>query len=197
MEHITIGKFNIEKYDKNIHIFKNFIDLSFCDECIKCIDSCNLYPIDYCVGNNVKGFEIELIKHSNNIENIIVNIYIKLIINILYKIHDYIFDEPPKYSDILARKITHETRLHYDGIVDFKELRLFSCIIALNDDYGNGFFEFPQYNLKKKLNKGDVLIFPPYWTHLHKVEKPLFNYRYTITFWLLDNLSENGNVLTD
>ena len=62
-----------------------------------------------------------------------------------------------------------------------------SVIIALNDDYEGGIFHFPHQNFTKKLGKGELIAFPPYWTHLHGVETPLNNtIRYTINTWLFE-----------
>jgi len=101
----------------------------------------------------------------------------------------------------IFRKIYGETRIHTDGISDtpmqknihyFKEnkardkflVRVASFIFTLNDDYDGGEFLFPYHDLTIKLKKGSVLIFPPYWTHLHGTNELLNNTsRYTITTW--------------
>ena len=93
------------------------------------------------------------------------------------------------------RKIYGATREHKDGILSqndktnksvFKnQIRNMSVIIALNDDYDGGEFYFPIQDYKIKLKKGDIILFPPYWTHPHKVNPPLNRtYRYTINTWL-------------
>lgn len=89
------------------------------------------------------------------------------------------------------RKIDDATKLHMDNVVHFpekdttkKNIRMFSVIIALNDDYKGGEFYFPIQGVKLRLNAGDVLIFPPYWTHLHETGKLHGTFRYTITAWL-------------
>ncbi len=62
-----------------------------------------------------------------------------------------------------------------------------SVIIALNDDYEDGTFHFPNQKFSVKLKKGQLIAFPPYWTHLHGVEE-LKNdtFRYTINTWLFE-----------
>ena len=94
-------------------------------------------------------------------------------------------------SCVELRKIDDATKLHMDNVVHFpekdttkKNIRLFSVIIALNDDYKGGEFYFPIQGVKLRLNAGDVLIFPPYWTHLHETGKLHGTFRYTITAWL-------------
>lgn len=64
---------------------------------------------------------------------------------------------------------------------------MFSLVIGLNDDYDGGEFYFPNQKFKHKLKKGEIILFPPYWTHPH-FTFPLLNrtYRYTINTWLLE-----------
>jgi hypothetical protein len=46
------------------------------------------------------------------------------------------------------------------------------------------------YNISLKMKKGSVIIFPPYWTHLHEVSNLENNtYRYTINTWTLENIN--------
>ena len=62
-----------------------------------------------------------------------------------------------------------------------------SIIICLNDDYEDGEFYFPIQDFRIKLKKGQIIAFPPYWTHQHMVSTPTNNtYRYTINTWLYE-----------
>ena len=110
-------------------------------------------------------------------------------------------------SGYTFRKITGRTRLHKDGINkihesqeisflnnniingSFKAIRNASIIFSLNENYEGGIFNFPYYNVSVKLGKGDVILFPPYWTHYHEVSK-LENktLRYTISTWLCEEV---------
>lgn len=49
----------------------------------------------------------------------------------------------------------------------FSETRLASVIICLNDDYEGGELYFPIQDITVKLKKGQILVFPLYWRHLH------------------------------
>lgn len=98
-------------------------------------------------------------------------------------------------SGYCFRKIYGATRLHKDGVVinpvnnrlSVKKVRNMSVIIALNDDYEGGEFYFPKQDYRVKLKKGDIICFPPYYTHPHMVEAPLNRtYRYTINTWLFE-----------
>lgn len=48
---------------------------------------------------------------------------------------------------------------HQDAFENDPNMRMHTCIIALNDDYEGGETEFPNLNKKYKLNKGDMLLF--------------------------------------
>lgn len=112
-------------------------------------------------------------------------------------------------SGYCFRKIYGKTRIHSDGLlekhkknnitfiknnINNKEMkdsliRSSSVIIALNDNYDGGQFHFPNQNIKHKLKKGSVIIFPPYYTHPHETTELENNtFRYTINTWTLDEL---------
>ncbi len=116
---------------------------------------------------------------------------INYIINILYKEYNIKCSGDSGYC---LRKIYGPTRLHSDGIdiepidnryIPIKKIRNMSIIIALNEDYEDGEFYFPRQDKKIKLKKGQIIAFPPYWTHPHMVYSPSNGtYRYTINTWL-------------
>jgi len=86
------------------------------------------------------------------------------------------------------RKIYGNTRMHVDGIVHSTQnpeiKRSLSIIVALNSDYDGGELVFPVQNRKIKLKMGQVIVFPPYWTHPHYTND-LKNdtFRYTLNTW--------------
>jgi hypothetical protein len=90
------------------------------------------------------------------------------------------------------RRIHGGTRRHVDGIHSktsgfTKYVRALSFIVVLNEDYDGGIFNFPAHNLKIKVKKGEVIMFPPYWTHPHSVTNVgEGQYRYTINTWILE-----------
>jgi predicted 2-oxoglutarate/Fe(II)-dependent dioxygenase YbiX len=95
------------------------------------------------------------------------------------------------FEPLVLRKIYGDTSLHIDNIygnVESKRYtppRKLSCIIAVNDDYDGGELIFPCQDRTIKLKKGQMVLFPPYFTHPHYSENLKNNtYRYTITTWL-------------
>ena len=72
----------------------------------------------------------------------------------------------------LIRKIHGATECHTDSMLDSdqsyvnsKMIRNLTITIALNSDYEGGEFCFPCQNFKIKLKRGQVIAFPPFWTH--------------------------------
>jgi len=91
------------------------------------------------------------------------------------------------------RRIHGGTKRHVDGVHSktggfTKLVRALSFIAVLNDDYDGGIFNFPAQNLKFKVKKGEVVLFPPYWTHPHSVSSVGEGQaRYTINTWIMED----------
>jgi hypothetical protein len=114
------------------------------------------------------------------------------------KLQKYLLDKhgivSKSNSGYQFRKIYGATRIHKDGIfdtfnkIDLNVTRVASVIICLNDNYEGGEFYFPVQDITVKLKKGQILVFPPYWTHPHlTMELKNRTYRYTINSWLYEN----------
>ena len=94
-------------------------------------------------------------------------------------------------EDTNYRKIYGNTRLHVDGVnsksKSMSAKRNLSIIICLNDDYEGGDFVFPTQKRHIKLKKGQLIAFPPYWSHPHYTND-LKNgtFRYTINTWFYE-----------
>lgn len=92
----------------------------------------------------------------------------------------------------ILRKIFGGTKRHIDGVHSKassikKFVRCLSIIIVLNDDYDGGVFCFPNQRLKFRVQKGQAILFPPYWTHPHSVTSVGEGQaRYTINTWILE-----------
>jgi hypothetical protein len=170
-----------------------FIDESLCDELIHYINNVKEYKINkWEEGNNVncKTISIKNDEHTNNFDNKIYNIIGKFI-NYMYSNYEVISKGDSGYC---LRKIFGSTKYHIDNLfnnnnnnepISVYEIRNVSIIIALNGDYEGGQFYFPSQDRIIKLKKGQLLAFPPYWTHPHTVLAPLNGtYRYTINTWL-------------
>ena len=92
------------------------------------------------------------------------------------------------------RKIFGKTHLHIDGVYGENRnlIRCMSIIIVLNDDYDGGVFCFPNQGLKFRVQKGQAILFPPYWTHPHSVTSVGEGQaRYTINTWILEKFVDS------
>jgi hypothetical protein len=115
---------------------------------------------------------------------IFYSLYIRSIVYVMQTINASIFNNNiPRISDVCVRKIDGPTRQHADGPASDGGIRLLTCVIAFNSDYKEGKFYLPKQNIELKLEAGDIILFPPYWTHPHYTDNPVENVRYTSTFW--------------
>lgn len=192
----SINDYNIVEYDKlNVFIIENILNYNFCDQLIKLIDSNNCKKLSFSEHNNVECFNVE---HFDN------EILRKQIIDKFTEIFQ-IFErlvnnqKVDMFSNFELRKVYGITRTHVDGTfgetirhpIDnalIKTVRNVTCVIALNDNYDDGIYNFPNQQLYIKLKKGSAILFPPYWTHPHNVSKiGDGQYRYILSSWGLSN----------
>ena len=209
----------VHEYDNNIYIIKNLIPTTFCSKFVNIMKQLNMdNKTEYGKNSNVLTYYVSIFKICelceqqitscednetlNFLLRIFLSVYIRLIAYIINTINTHIFNHQiPKFDEIVFRKIHGATRLHTDGIYgsdDAREARcdrILSCIIAFNDNYTQGHFCFPKNELNIKLNTGDILLFPPYWTHPHYTTEPIDDYRYTSTFWFLSNDTDTISLL--
>lgn len=185
VEHNKSLSKNIHNKTDNIFIFNDIITHEQCDHIIETMESYF----------RKKDYDIEKWEPNRNVNCIFkrsINEFDKLVYDIIHelvkKLKKYNIDinEDTGYC---YRKIFGPTRYHKDGIYDNnnKKNRNMSVIICLNEHYEGGEFYFPQQDRKIKLKKGNIIAFPPYWTHPH-MTYPLLNntYRYTINTWLYE-----------
>jgi hypothetical protein len=191
----------VSEYPNDIYVIHNLINDSFCENMIKTIDNTKLNHCEHSYNNNVEMYVTtinNIIKNDNNNTvfnrqvSLFLSGYVRAIAYIINEINPNVFESKiPKISEVEMRKIYGPTRLHTDSI-NINECRLLTCIIALNGDYGDGILSFPKQDVNIKLNKGDIIVFPPYWTHPHGVSCPSINHRYTMSFWFLHETNPSG-----
>ena len=69
------------------------------------------------------------------------------------------------------------------------------CMYYLNTIKKGGETEFYHQDLKVKPTKGSLVVFPAFFTHLHKGHVPLDNDKYILNFWLMKGLANPQNVI--
>lgn len=205
MRMLLSNTMSIIELKDNIYLIKNVFDSDKCNEIVTFIKE-NKSLHKYNKVDNKNNVECTFININDNktnnyilllddfIKNKIVDI-LKLVIskNIFFKSN--VFD-----NGYTLRQIQGGTGLHTDGIFDRcieqqpyshsrPRPRILSIIINLNDDYDDntGEFNFPKQNVKIKLKMGEIICFPPYWTHPHEVSSVVSGQcRYTINTWILE-----------
>ena len=73
-----------------------------------------------------------------------------------------------------------------------KSLRYWVVMCYLNDVKNGGETEFLYQGRLIKPKKGTIVVFPPYYTHLHKGHPPKSNSKYILTSWLLPKTNNWG-----
>ncbi|NKB42970.1 MAG: hypothetical protein GKS03_01705 [Alphaproteobacteria bacterium] len=61
--------------------------------------------------------------------------------------------------------------------------RVIACLLYLSDVKDEGYTEFEHQNLKVRPEPGKIVVFPPYWTHLHRGVSPTKDIKYTMSFF--------------
>ena len=195
-------------YDYKIAIINNLVNDNLSNELISFLDkNKEIHHKErfkrgsnvLCDYININNFKLKLLKNKDQNKDIL-NYVLKLDKNIcdifskginIYKEIFKMDNNNFKDCGYTLRKHIGETRLHSDGpeiSIEEHTYRILTGIIILNSDYDGAIFEFPDFNLKFKLKKGSLLLFPPYWTHPHCVSN-LKNdtFRYSINTWFLNN----------
>lgn len=72
---------------------------------------------------------------------------------------------------------------HFENAGFKSSRRLLVWSIFLNDVEEGGELEFLYYPFRAKPKKGDMILFPPYYTHLHRGNPPISNTKYIATGW--------------
>lgn len=180
--------------DDHIFILDNMISDEHCDFLRNFIDAHAVKDEKTVIHNtNVKAYVFNLSTSTNY--SLFINILIPVFNKVMDELHTRYFINVSGNSDnsILLRKIYGDTRLHIDGpksdvrIKEHNVLRELAFILCLNDDYEGGEIIFPSQNREIKLKKGQLLLFPPYWTHPHYTNAPKNDtFRYTVTTWLCE-----------
>tara|TARA_R110002153_G_C13131765_1_gene479997 strand:- start:61 stop:735 length:675 start_codon:yes stop_codon:yes gene_type:complete len=199
------GESLVSRCTNGIIVLRNIISDQIVKECRDFIDKYSNEVCDYDSLNNIKARYVVLESLDNEDAIKMKKDISQVLLNIKRELKKYIFTSFISCEAIELRKISGPTRIHCDGITGGDQyaigeyddddgtqnvafgkhnFRIFSLIIALNNDYEGGAIRFPSQNTIIKLRAGEALIFPPYWTHPHESDELNGTYRYTLTTWL-------------
>ncbi len=188
----------------NVFTISDVFTATQCDEIVSYIQKNSALwgerDVGYASGNNVEcKFLVlnELIKQDVTGAKEIDDLIFKRVNDVLAAFREIRLDFKGIHDDgYTLRRIHGGTKCHVDGVhsktAGFKNfVRCLSLIVVLNDDYDGGIFNFPNQNIRLKVKKGEVIMFPPYWTHPHSVTNVGEGQaRYTINTWILEKFMD-------
>lgn len=108
--------------------------------------------------------------------------YTKTVVNLYSSEYEYFICNKDSGYDLLKYSETEYCLEHIDSSY-VQEYRSLSCSILLNDDFEGGEFCFFKKDLKYKLKKGSVLVFPSNYLYPHEVLPITKGIRYSIITW--------------
>ena len=83
-----------------------------------------------------------------------------------------------RYENLRMKRYLCNTDQQHDTHVDVSNAdnakRFLALVCYLNDEFDEGETEFPQFNIKTKVETGTLVLFPVAWTYLHR-GKPAIN----------------------
>ena len=87
---------------------------------------------------------------------------------------------------------------HADNARSDTAERIIACLLYLSDIEDGGYTEFEHQNTKVKPEAGKIVVFPPFWTHIHRGVTPVQANKYTMSFfWVyLDGEKQKPTKLT-
>lgn len=180
-----------------IEVFENAVDLNLCDDIIKEYADSDHWDSALTGGGLDKGArncdvlgisERAMIDQNRDHRLNIDNAVYESVANVL-KLYE---ERHPEFQleiqeDSGYELLRYKTGNFYVEHSDhFKaQPRTLSCTICLNDDYEGGEFGFFSRELKYKLKKGSILMFPSNFMYPHEVMPVTSGTRYSIITWLI------------
>lgn len=185
--HFIKGYKIIEYKGTNIYIIEKAVDISFCNIIIDSIDASEIQNVPISNMQNVECYKVQNL-HALGLNDLLN----EKMLNIITLIHVLC----PKinisgFSQYELRKIYGETKQHCDGVYsdskDKMNVRSATIVVNLNENYSGGVYSFPYHNIEFRLKSGSAVVFPPFWTHPHKVSKVGDGEnRYIFSTWCLE-----------
>tara|TARA_R100000734_G_scaffold443_1_gene626 strand:- start:144 stop:791 length:648 start_codon:yes stop_codon:yes gene_type:complete len=105
-----------------------------------------------------------------------------------------------RYENFRLKRFLCDTDQQHDTHVDVSNAdnakRFLALVCYLNDDFDEGETEFPQFNIKTKVESGSLALFPVAWTYLHRGRPPKNGYaKYMLGSFLQYDQKQNMDIL--
>lgn len=72
---------------------------------------------------------------------------------------------------------------HYDQTAETKDRRILAGLLYLKTVASGGHTQFLHQNLDVKPEAGKIVLFPPFWTHIHRGVTPASGVKYVLSFF--------------
>lgn len=135
-------------------VIKNFLDEEICDYIIN-VSEPQLRPStvgkESIIDQNIRISDTVWLPHEDPV--------VKNVLEKCQSLHGKKIENCEKLQ-VLRYKPGGFYKPHQDAFESDTNKRIYTCILALNDDYIGGETVFPNINKKFKLSKGDLLFFP-------------------------------------
>ena len=80
---------------------------------------------------------------------------------------------------------------HYDQTAATKDQRILAGLLYLSTIADAGYTEFLHQRASVQPERGKIVLFPPYWTHIHRGATPGTGVKYVLSyFWIYPNKAE-------
>lgn len=179
----------------------NVFDDNFCDYAIKCFEEANKHNL--CLNRMQKENVPSTIKDDKSIHfphfdfplshlsqplNTQFDAGFNIGIQQYYNKYSYLREmSDMRYYEIKIQKTQPGEGYHvWHCEVDAREhtSRVLTWTVYLNDNFEAGETEFLYQHYRYKPKKGDLVIFPAYFTHVHRGNPPIGGDKYIITGWI-------------
>ena len=181
--------------DSYISVNKNFFPQDFCDKWVNFyankIYNAHQWQDDNDAKFKINQQEFEVLYLDNNKDKEFVSVIVNNLFNCMQNYENDLKTRcyVSKFSPLRLNKYSASTKMnkHVDHIHDIfdgteKGVPILSFIVNLNDDYEGGELVFFD-DVKIKLDKGDVVIFPANFMYPHRIEPIINNTRYSLVCW--------------
>lgn len=186
-----ISGLNVKEFQgHHIFIVKQMFDVSECEQIINFMkQQKTINKLDFHDHNHVRCFSY----NTHDIDISVDQTIKEKLQSIPLKMNSKFNNSIDGFSEYELRCVYDYTREHIDGpfgesYLDLNEkeiisTRILTGVLTLNDDFEGGIYSFPKQNIQFKPSRGDLVLFPPYWTHPHSVSGTTNNERYILSTW--------------
>jgi len=122
---------------------------------------------------------------AQKLHNKIANLLVPLLEDYMYRHRILGINYHHEFYNMLKYSNNQKFDAHVDGLPGSS--RFLSCVLYLNDNYIGGELEFINFNLKLKMSRSSLIVFPSNYSHAHIAHPVISGTKYAIVAWLALN----------